>query len=45
MTSVQDVQDVPVLPFKDGSNVMEAAKRALERAGYKLDDYARNGKP
>jgi hypothetical protein len=43
MTSLENVQDVPVLPLKDEPIVMEAAKRALARAGYNMDDFAKNG--
>jgi hypothetical protein len=41
MKNVQDVPEVPVLPLKSGPNILEATRRALERAGYKLDDYSR----
>ena len=40
MKKVEDVPDVPVLPHKSGLNILEAAKRALERAGFNLDDYS-----
>jgi hypothetical protein len=40
MKRVEDVPEVPVLPLKSGPNILEATKRALERAGYKLDDYS-----
>ena len=40
MKKVEDVPEVPVLPHKGGPNILEATRRALERAGYKLDDYS-----
>ncbi len=40
MKKVEDLPEVPVLPHKSGPNILEAAKRALERAGYNLDDYS-----
>ena len=40
MKKVETVPDVPVLPHKTGPEVLEATKRALERAGYNLDDYS-----
>ena len=39
MKMVESVQDVPVLQYRVDSTVMGALRRALERAGYKLDDY------
>jgi hypothetical protein len=40
MKKVEDLPEVPVLPHKNGPNILEAAKQALERAGYNLDDYS-----
>ena len=40
MKMVESVQDVPVLQYRVDSTVMGALRRALERAGYNLDDYA-----
>jgi hypothetical protein len=40
MKKVLDVPEVPVLPLKSGPNILEATRRALERAGYNLDDYS-----
>jgi hypothetical protein len=41
MKKVEDVPEVPVLPLKSGPNILEATRRALERAGYNLDDYSK----
>jgi hypothetical protein len=40
MKIVDGVPEVPVLPHKTGSNILEATRRALGRAGYNLDDYS-----
>lgn len=40
MKKVEEIPAVPVLPLKSGPNILEATKRALERAGYDLDDYS-----
>ncbi|MCX6144287.1 MAG: hemerythrin domain-containing protein [Ignavibacteriales bacterium] len=40
MKKVEDVPEVPALPHRTGPNILDAAKRALERAGYDLDDYS-----
>ena len=40
MKKVECVSDVPVLPHKTGSNILDATRRALRRAGYNLDDYS-----
>jgi hypothetical protein len=32
--------EVPVHPHVDGERIMDATRRALERAGYRLDDPA-----
>jgi hypothetical protein len=44
MKSVESIPEVPVLPYKSGPNILDATKRALERAGYNLDSFASNGK-
>jgi hypothetical protein len=40
MKKLEDVPEVPVLPLRSGPNILEATRRALERAGYSLDDYS-----
>jgi hypothetical protein len=40
MKKVEEVPEVPALPHKTGPNILEATKRALQRAGYDLDDYS-----
>jgi hypothetical protein len=40
MKKVESVPDVPVLPHKTGPHVLDATKRALQRAGYNLDDFS-----
>ena len=40
MKEVENVPGVPVLPHKTGPFILDAMKRALERAGYNLDDYS-----
>lgn len=37
MRMVESVTDVPVLPHKMGSGILQVTRRALEKAGYKLD--------
>lgn len=38
MNMVGSVTDVPVLPHRSGPDILQVTRRALERAGYKLDD-------
>jgi hypothetical protein len=40
MKKLEEVPDVPVHPHKVGQNVLEATRRALQRAGYNLDDFS-----
>ena len=40
MKEVEGLPEVPVLPHNSGPNILEATRRALERAGYNLDDYS-----
>jgi hypothetical protein len=39
MASLRRIPDVPVLPHKSEPFILEATKRALERAGYHWRDY------
>jgi hypothetical protein len=40
MKKVADVPEVPMPPIKTGPKVLDATKRALQRAGYNLDDFS-----
>lgn len=39
LTKVQNAPAVPVLPHRGESFVLDATRRAMERAGYHLEDY------
>ena len=39
LEKIRNAPQVPLLPHRDEPFVMEATKRALERAGYRLEDY------
>lgn len=38
VAEMRDLPDVKLAPHVDGSHVMEATRRALERAGYRLEE-------
>jgi len=39
LVRLKEALEVALAPHVDGPQVMEAARRALARAGYKLEDY------
>jgi hypothetical protein len=44
MASLRRMPDVPVLPHKSEPFILDATKRALERAGYRWSDYEEDGR-